>query len=205
MAAGYVKPLSRKPASKQYTIALTNFEVQLILERLISNWFTVDCASTTTFSAALLAHDCATMNDVLNTIAQSTSSFFDTAKPEPERFYHAFVLGLIVDLKDRYDVRSNRESAKGRYDVALFPKQAGDPGIVLEFKTRKEGDQDLQETCANALKQIDEKGYIAELKAWNLALNNIFVYGFAFEGKKVLICGGAYASIDWENLASKKA
>ena len=205
MAAGYVKPLSRKPASSQYKIALTNFEVYFILERLISNWFTVDSASTSRFSRALLADDCATMNDTLDTIAQKTFSFFDAANPEPERFYHGFVLGLIVDLKERYEIRSNRESGKGRYDVALFPKKAGDRGIVLEFKTRKEEDKDLQETCDNALKQIGEKGYTTELKAWNVAPNNIFVYGFAFEGKKVLIRGGSYASIDWENLANKKA
>ena len=204
MAAGYVKPLSRKPASKQYKIALTNFEVHLILEELISDWFAVDSASTSTFSRTLLADDCAAMNDNLNTIAQNTFSFFDTANPEPERFYHAFVLGLIVDLKDRYEIRSNRESAKGRYDVALFPKQVGDRGIVLEFKTRKEGEKDLQETYDNALKQIGEKGYTTELKARNVAVNNIFVYGFAFEGKKVLIRGGAYASIDWENIANNK-
>ena len=80
-----------------------------------------------------------------------------------------------------------------------------DPYSWIGSKTRKEGEQDLKATCDNALKQIGEKGYTAELKARNIAANNIFVYGIAFEGKKVLIRGGSYASIDWENLANKKA
>ena len=94
MAAGYVKPISFDPLAEECEIALTNFEVYLTLERLISNWFTADSASTSRFSRALLADDCAAMNGILSTIAQNTFSFFDTAKPEPERFYHAFVLGL---------------------------------------------------------------------------------------------------------------
>ena len=146
--------------------------------------------NTKTFCKALLADDIPKMNAILKSIAENTWSFFDTAKPEPERFYHAFVLGLIVDLTARYEIRSNRESGDGRYDVCLFPKQSGDRGIVIEFKTRQADEEnDLHETCAKALTQITEKHYTNELKAWNCA--SIFTYGFAFEGKKVLICGGA--------------
>ena len=203
MAAGYVKPLSWNYLSRQYKITLTNLEVHLILEELISEWFTLldTGESAQTFCEALLADTCPKMNEILNRITNNTFSFFDTAKPEPERFYHAFVLGLIVHLKEQYEIRSNRESGYGRYDVCLFPKKPGDRGIVLEFKTLKaDKEKDLHETCAHALMHIREKDYTQELKARNVAPQNIYVYGFGFEGKKVLICGGAYETIDWETV-----
>ncbi|MBQ7456080.1 MAG: PD-(D/E)XK nuclease domain-containing protein [Desulfovibrio sp.] len=190
MAAGYVKALRVDPATEEYTLTLTNQEVHFILKNLISDWFTIDYyANTGTFCKALLADDIPRMNAILNRITHNTCSFF-TKNPEPERFYHAFVLGLIVDLTARYEIRSNRESGEGRYDVCLFPKQSSDRGIGIEFKTRKADEEnDLHETCENALTQIAEKHSANELKAWNCA--SIFTYGFAFDGKKVLICGGA--------------
>ncbi|MBQ7618048.1 MAG: PD-(D/E)XK nuclease domain-containing protein, partial [Desulfovibrio sp.] len=130
---------------------------------------------------------------------------FDTSGHEPERFYHGFILGLIVELKDRYIIKSNRESGDGRYDVTLFPRLAHDHGIVLEFKNfdpKKE--RKIEKTCTNALRQIKEKNYITELLDHNVDEGNIFVYGFAFNGKNVLICGGAYQKIDWDKIVSTK-
>ena len=120
-------------------------------------------------------------------------SYFDTGdRPsgaEPERFYHGFVLGLIVDLQGRYVISSNRESGFGRYDVMLEPKDPNvDDAIILEFKIHDpEDEQMLKETVQSALDQIEKKQYAAQLTARGIPKEHIRSYGFAFEGKKVLI------------------
>lgn len=107
---------------------------------------------------------------------------------EPERFYHGFVLGLMVDLADRYTITSNRESGFGRYDVMLKPKKDADDAIIIEFKVHDaEEDKTLRETIDAALLQIEEKCYAASLEAEGIPSERIRRYGFAFEGKKVLI------------------
>lgn len=132
------------------------------------------------------------MNEYMNQIALKTFSYFDVGKEpsekkEPERFYHGFVLGLIVDLSEEYRVISNRESGFGRYDVMLEPLNPKKPAFVLEFKVRRKTEKDLSETVMHALKQIDDMGYDTELIARGIEKKQIRHYGFAFEGQKVLI------------------
>ena len=129
----------------------------------------------------------------MNRVTFETFSFFDTGKhafekTEPERFYHGFVLGLMVDLKGRYIITSNRESGFGRYDVMLEPVSPEDDAIIMEFKfcnSRKE--TSLDETLQNALQQIEDKKYEASLRAKGIPAEKIRKYGFAFERKMVLI------------------
>ena len=129
----------------------------------------------------------------MNDVALATFSSFDTGthpsgKTEPERFYHGFVLGLLVDLRERYTVKSNRESGYGRYDVMLVPLNKEDPSIVLEFKVHDPQEETtLEETARAALKQIEETQYDTELLKMGISKERIRNYGFAFEGKKVLI------------------
>ena len=137
------------------------------------------------------------MNVYMNRVSEEIFSFFDTGKrpgkSEPERFYHGFVLGLMVELSGRYRITSNRESGFGRYDVVLEPNRkddgaaAGDP-IIIEFKVfNPKRDGTLEDTVLAAKKQIEEKGYAKELMARGAAEEHIRSYGFAFEGKTVLI------------------
>ena len=107
----------------------------------------------------------------------------------PERFYHGFVLGLMVDLSGRFEITSNRESGFGRYDIMLSPKNREcDDAYIIEFKVHKPlKEKDLAQTVANAHAQIDEKLYDAKLIADGFFPKQIHKYGFAFRGKECLI------------------
>lgn len=197
LASGYLKVLGTKqsPVTKRYkyTLNLTNWEVKMMLEDMICGWFEEDGAHYNDFIKAFLQNDKKAMNHYMNKVALTTFSYFDTGKKpseetEPEKFYHGFVLGLIVELSGRYYITSNRESDFGRYDVMLEPISPKDIAYVLEFKVYdREEEQNLQDTVANAHRQILEKDYDASLIAKGIKQENIRHYGFAFSGKKVLI------------------
>lgn len=133
------------------------------------------------------------MNAYMNDVAFSTFSSFDTGshpsgRTQPERFYHGFVLGLLVELRECYEIKSNRESGYGRYDVMMIPKDNRQDAIVMEFKVQDgEEEKTLQDTVKAALKQIEEKKYDAELQVRGITKEKIRHYGFAFAGEKVLI------------------
>ena len=190
MASGYVKPLRFDREIGEYEIILTNYEVQKEIEKIISYWFNNSNADGDVFRKALLTNNIEKMNETLSNIAENTFSFFDTGKKEPERFYHAFVLGMIVDFRGRYEIVSNRESGFGRCDIVMIPLCKGERGIIIEFKTREsKKERSLKTTCATALKQIKKMHYASMLKARGVDKNDIYSYGFGFDGKEVLITG----------------
>jgi len=107
---------------------------------------------------------------------------------EPERFYHGFVLGLMVDLREKYSILSNRESGLGRYDILAEPLDGTGTVFILEFKVYDpKNEKTLEDTVKSALKQIEEMEYDASLLAKGYRKGQIVHYGFAFKGKKVLI------------------
>ena len=197
-ASGYLKILSYDreeligDEDVMYELELTNYEVKRMFRSLVRDWFKTAKADYNDFIEALLDGNLKAMNAYMSRVILQTFSYFDTGKgplgDEPERFYHGFVLGLLVDLGGKYVITSNRESGLGRYDVMLEPKNKEDNAYILEFKTYDKDDEEgLQDTVQAALEQIEEKQYEAALIAKGIPAERIRKYGFAFEGKKVLI------------------
>lgn len=180
----------------EYKVSLTNMEINAIFQKMVHEWFSDKECGYNDFLTALLNNDLKSMNRFMNQVALSVISYFDSGsgksqKANPERFYHGFVLGLIVDLRKQFVVVSNRESGYGRYDVLIKPLSQAGHAMILEFKViDPESEGDLQDTANAALRQIMDQKYAAGLESEGISQDRIWIYGFAFKGKDVLIDGG---------------
>lgn len=200
VASGYLKVLKvedfgeadREGRKPWYELALTNREVYQVFRSLVSGWFGTTGASYNEFIRGLLLKDVDAMNEYMNRVSLQIFSTFDTGNrpsgAEPERFYHGFVLGLMVDMQKDYILTSNKESGFGRYDVMLEPRDKNKDAFILEFKVHNpRREKTLEETVEAALAQIKEKQYETVLITRGIRADQIYKYGLAFEGKKVLI------------------
>lgn len=176
---------------QEYELKLTNFEVKIMFRNMFRKWFSSTDSDYNDFIKALLHDDMDAMNHYMNKVSLATFSYFDTGKGplgnEPERFYHGFVLGLIVELTDKYVITSNRESGFGRYDIIMEPRRPENDAIIIEFKVQHSSEKNLADTVQKALEQIEERNYQSTLLSRGIPEERIRKYGFAFCGKKVLI------------------
>ncbi len=205
MASGYLKiiGITEEPETfrKTYRLTLTNFEVKIMFENLIADWFADPEVPYNEFIRAMQAASLREMNIYMNEILLEMVSSFDggnkpSEKLHPERFYHGLVLGLMATER-KYEVRSNGESGYGRYDITMVPKdtvrekEKNLPSFVIEFKLfnpdAPDYEKTLEDTAKRALEQIEEKAYDTAILSRGIPKEQIYHYGFGFEGKKVFI------------------
>jgi hypothetical protein len=170
-------------------LVIPNTELRYVYDKSILSWVEAGLGSAERLRqlhAALLGGDEEALADLLSRLVARTLSYHDVVGPEPERVYQAFVLGMLVALDDRFEVRSNRESGYGRYDVMVLPRSAGQPGVVIEFKQLRAGaGESVEQALAAALAQIDARRYADELAARGAA--PILRWGVVFDGKRVWV------------------
>ena len=194
ISSGYLKVQPCDNDDNIHLVSVTNYETKKMFEALVKKWFSTVKDKYNYFISSLLDCDVENMNFYMTSIANRVFSTFDVGGgfrgDEPERFYHGVILGLLLELDDRYIITSNRESGIGRYDVMLEPRDSKDNAYILEFKVYRDSDgKDLTGTVNKALKQIEDKKYASNLLSRGISDDKIHVYGFAFRGKEVLIDG----------------
>ena len=171
---------------KRYKVKIPNYEIKSLFEEIIDDWFDNKVVGNDLRS---ILKDLVTLNlgefeKKFRILVKEMFSYFDVGENIAENFYHAFVLGMLVALKDSYYVNSNRESGFGRYDIMLEPKDKNGNSFIMEFKVMDDFDeQTIEETLENAKKQIEEKGYEENLK--ERGFKNITKMVYAFRGKEV--------------------
>jgi len=194
LSVGYIKAenVVHKVDTIECDVSVTNKEVMAMFRTEILGMFHNGFSVYNRFVKALLEHNIEDMNDYLSEIACTSMSYFDVGNEKeartPENFYHGLILGLIVTLRDRYRIVSNRESGRGRYDIAMYPLEKNQDAFLMEFKVwDKKKEKNLEETVESAFRQMEEKKYVTDLVTAGIDEKCIYMLGFAFAGKEVLV------------------
>ena len=204
--SGYLKPAGPAVRRNFYELEIPNEEVRIVYEEMVGRWFAEKTESNQLeeMVRALESGDVRLFERMLRVIVMRIMSYHDLAG-EPEKVYHALVLGMLVWMSGKYEMRSNRESGYGRYDLMLRPKDPEGQGIIIEFKRLDDDeDEDLyadddddggkkkrkkkkkktpQKALEEALKQIEDRGYATELEA--AGIHRILKIAVVFSGKKL--------------------
>ncbi len=182
--SGYLKPVGEPGHRNIYQLAIPNKEVKLAYEELVVRWFAekLEDNCLRDMLKALSIGDIDLFERLLRKIVFQVMSYHDLGN-EPEKVYHALVLGMLVWMSGQYQIRSNRESGYGRYDIMMKPKDKTKPGIIIEFKRIEK--ESHEEVLKDALKQIKNRGYATELQSSGIA--NIIEIAVAFKGKKLWV------------------
>ena len=168
-----------------YKVKIPNFEIKTLFYDIVRNWFKDKVVGNDLRS---ILKDLVTLNlsefeKKFRVLVREMFSYMDVGENTAENFYHAFVLGMLVGLRDTYYVNSNRESGFGRYNIMLEPQDKSGNSFIIEFKVADDFEEStIEEVIANAKKQIEEKGYESNLR--ERGFNNITKMVFAFKGKE---------------------
>jgi len=182
----YTKQQTNADGKKICLLTIPNKEIMVLYKSLIKAIIenTISESNAKMLLTALTTGDTKIFSELLQEFISNSMSVFDLPKNEQEKSYHLFILGLLVYLMDTYEIKSNRESGFGRYDIMLIPKDSNKLGIIMEFKKAKD-DETIEQAAYKALEQIKQKNYAQELKSRNV--HHIKLMGIAFLGKKVLV------------------
>ena len=187
VGTGYLKVTEVVDLEMQiYKVQIPNNEIRVLFRQIINEWFNdkIPGNNLRTILKDLVTLNLKEFEDKFKVLVRQMFSYMDVGENTAENFYHAFVLGMLVGLKDTYYVNSNRESGFGRYDIMLEPKDKNENSFIMEFKVLKDGEEKtLKETIENAKKQIEEKKYEKSLK--ERGFKNITKMVYAFNGKEV--------------------
>ena len=173
-------------ATHKYKVKIPNYEIKFLFQEIIDDWFRNKVIGNDLKSILkdLVMLNLDEFEKKFKILVSQMFSYMDVGKNTAENFYHAFVLGMLVGLKDTYYVNSNRESGYGRYDIMLEPKEKNGNSFIMEFKVlENEEEKTIEDTISNAKKQIEEKGYETTLR--ERGFTNITKMVFAFKGKDV--------------------
>ncbi len=172
---------------KQCNLIIPNQEIASLYEDLISEIFAeaLPGEEAQALRSAIIKGETEIFSNLLQSFVLNSMSTFDIPDAEPERSYHLFILGMLVMLRDQYEVTSNREAGLGRYDIAVIPKVPGKSGVVIEFKKVWTENESLETAAQRALDQIKEKKYASALFSKNVS--SVIAYGIAFRGKSLLV------------------
>ncbi|MEZ4306586.1 MAG: AAA family ATPase [Polyangiaceae bacterium] len=194
--SGYLKAEAAPPDSlgnARYRLSIPNHEVRGVYSTTFRGWMDRSLrdagGSLPALTRALLAGDAETFEEELQAFVTNVLSYHDPGKLRPERVYHGFLVGLLAVLEPGHQVRSNRESGKGRPDVLIRPTSPGKPGVVLELKVAKPGKKTLDQALAEGLAQLRTGDHTAELRASGAAPVHQLVV--AFDGKVVRVHSAA--------------
>ncbi len=187
LGTGYLKVIEVVDLVKKiYKVGIPNYEIQYLFEEIIDDWFRNKVMGNDLNSILqdLVDLKIKEFKKKFEVLVRQMFSYMDVGENTAENFYHAFVLGMLVGLKDTYYINSNRESGFGRYDIMLEPKDKTKNSFIMEFKVLEdEEEKTIEETIENAKKQIEEKKYEENLK--ERGFTNITKMIFAFKGKEV--------------------